>query len=497
MGTIDTPPSDTSPEAEPTKTSRFFPDDDADDDERLNPKPFSDPFRRTDTSTEDDILDFSKTLTSHEMTAFAAVVDAASRAKLTGTDRVKFYNSAVIGIDTKISLKDSFTADIADNDGFFSTQLDFGLLVKRIQERIFGKCMHSVFTLRRYALNSFGLPNSIQTGANLFTSYSIITEEEVKESNRIYRTHATRTLELENLAWSHTFLINSCDDELRRVIDSKLMGFDDMYHGGPLTFLLIVQQIVTNSDRTARALVTNLQHLQIPSIPGENIDTLAAHILAAVLRLESCNKIPLDIADICLEILDTSSVDVFTRHFQTLKTVRAPLLKNYRELLTEATRLYSELLHLSQWVPLSKSNKSSFMGQAHTHERLSDKPKETGRKPIDRTPPKKGAPTKRQAENGREESWCSTCERWGNHLSDGHDQWRADMKAYWKRKKEGRTDKDKAAPTDTPSPGTAAVAATTTTPPDDTTPGVRFSAASNQMASVPRVISRLRAIERE
>ena len=57
---------------------------------------------------------------------------------------------------------------------------------------------------------------------------------------------------------------------------------------------------------------------------------------------------------------------------------------------------------------------------------------------IDRNAPKVSDPQSRSTGvNNGMEHWCSTCQRWGNHLSSDHAEWKQKLKDRRKRNKNG------------------------------------------------------------
>jgi hypothetical protein len=67
----------------------------------------------------------------------------------------------------------------------------------------------------------------------------------------------------------------------------------------------------------------------IPMVPSENIENAAALIKNICTRLNTCQKLPPDIADIVYNIMKTCMVEQFKLHMQILESTASLKLKMY------------------------------------------------------------------------------------------------------------------------------------------------------------------------
>jgi hypothetical protein len=427
-------------------------------------------------------------LTDKEISERSGLMDEAMRASLAPKERFSFYYKAVQGLDTKFTLTDNLSDidDASKSSNFMTKTLNFTLLLQEISEHIRSKAMDSVFKV----LNIDPITNTLidDTYVNLLKDHTSVSLEQVKRSVAYYRKRSLKMIDQENMQWSLEFLLNSCDDDLRRFLRSKMMTIDSKYHGGPTIYMILVQEIVHNNDNIARALTLRLENFKVTDVAGENIETVTSLLLAICDRLECCEKLPHDITKIILSIIDTCTISRFTNHFTTLYTMKSDILNDYKEILNEATRLYRELRTgpRNQWLPVTKSG-SVYVGSLPvnipspgspsnplpTHDRKGQL--------IDRTPPKGSEPHTRS--NGTStEHWCGTCLRWGNHLSADHAEWKQKLKDRRKRNSSGHNHSGIVSPdvssstTTQSSPSDVSVSSVPTSSPSTsatvTTPGV-------------------------
>lgn len=433
--------------------------------------------------------------------AAEAPIDEAGRTALVGVHRMKFRDTAVTSpLESKFSLKDSVVHD-SDKIGtaYLESQLSFGVRLNDLKRHIQAKCMQSVFHLITVEIHQVQDPANanamidaprIVEGKYLLNDMLDVTVDEVQESIQLWRRFSTQTVDLENLGWSHELLLNCCDDDLRKNIAAKLLNIPAQRQGGPVTLLLIYQQIMKHTKKSARAIITQLTKFRISSVPGENIDTVNSYITGCMQRLDPMSGLgaaqqgirqtylPLDFNDIVLDIMLTSTVTRFTEYFRILQVMRSPQLDSAESIMAAASTEYHELFVSPEgWLPTKKSG-SSF--QAQSQNPLLPKSTTTTAKTgatgpeydrrgnlIDRTPPSTGTSTTRTRGDGTEEFWCGTCNRWGNHLEGAdHDSFQSKLKAFREKMKKLRKDNNRT-PSATPPPvdANAHAAAAPTVPP--------------------------------
>jgi hypothetical protein len=169
------------------------------------------------------------------------------------------------------------------------------------------------------------------------------------------------------MLWTQELILNSCDDELKHYLMSRLCLLPPEFHGGPTVFMMLVEQIISNNEHLARALINRLNAYTIPMIPGENIENAAAFIKNICTRLDTCQKLPPDIADIVYNIMKMCTVEGFKLHMQILESTNSPKLLTYDGVLREAVDYYT-LLHtgINEWLPMTKRS-SVYVSNGNTN----------------------------------------------------------------------------------------------------------------------------------
>jgi hypothetical protein len=93
----------------------------------------------------------------------------------------------------------------------------------------------------------------------------------IRAANRLYKSFSSEHADLENLAWTQELILNSCDDELAKVLRAKLLAADSFEVEGPLAFFCLVQEVIQNTEEISHALISKLQNYTLTSITGKNV----------------------------------------------------------------------------------------------------------------------------------------------------------------------------------------------------------------------------------
>jgi hypothetical protein len=90
--------------------------------------------------------------------------------------------------------------------------------------------------------------------------------------------HSNRAIDTENLICSQELILNSCNEDLKMYLLSRLSLLPVEHHGGPTVFMMMVEQIVSNNEHLSRALITRLNSFTMSMVPGENVEkTCCSH----------------------------------------------------------------------------------------------------------------------------------------------------------------------------------------------------------------------------
>ena len=193
-----------------------------------------------------------------------------------------------------------------DNQGvdFLTNSLDFQKQVKNLKERLTTYCMHDVFTL--YPINlATGLPSS-STTTNLLDDYSNITQDLILANSNMYFGYGDKVAG-ENLLWSKTLILASSAPDLRIQIETQMASLPPQHDTGITAFFFLASFVISTSDQVARAIVLKLSTMRLSNFPGEDVPLMVATVRGAASRLQTCNRLPLDMNDIVIDILDSAS----------------------------------------------------------------------------------------------------------------------------------------------------------------------------------------------
>lgn len=384
-------------------------------------------------------------LSARKTTVQLITVPRAERENLSAPDREKIRNHVIQALQPAFSTNADLIKQTNQGHSFLANSLDFQKQVKNLKVRLMAYSVADVFTL--YLLDTNGQP--IKEEFNLLDSYSKVTLEHALANSSMYSYYGDEVT-MENLIWSKELILASCDNDLRARIETQMATLPVDQDTGPIAFYYLATFIVSTSDSVARAIVTKLSTMRLAHFPGEDVALMAATVRGAAARLNSCGRLPGDMNEIVADILDSATSFKFRSEFDTLRTMRNPVVADWDRMLDRACELYHDLTLKGRWAPLRKQG-ASFVGQntptaaaATTAPPASPKQLATHDRKgqlIDRKPPKPGESTTR-TKNGKEEHWCAHCDwlhgRWGNHKTNDHQSFVDKQRSLRKKRKENK-----------------------------------------------------------
>jgi hypothetical protein len=200
--------------------------------------------------------------------ANGAVIDEAGQVGLAPKDRIIFHSKAVEGLVPVFSMKEDLSSitDPSKHSGsdFFEKSLDLSLMVRNLMSHINRHVMNSVFNIlnvEEIIVLITGNTQSVlrdDSTINLLEHYFSLDLNTVMISSAYYVKYSLRELDAENMMWTQELILNSCDDELKHYLMSRLCLLPPEYHGGPTVFMMLVEQIISYKEHLARALINHL-----------------------------------------------------------------------------------------------------------------------------------------------------------------------------------------------------------------------------------------------
>ena len=313
------------------------------------------------------------------------------------------------------------------------------------------------------------------TNLNVLRDWHALTLEQVVESVSLQLRYVDDPVQRQNFPWSFHYMMDCLDHDLKQFVLSKLARYPiDVGRSGPVVFMIVAQRILRTTENLAQKVINGLIALRLTHFDGESV-VEAIFTLRNVLKFlrygEANTFAPRTTIVLIYDVFRGTSVSAFRSHVQQAQDIVLSGETDPEIIFDHLQLKYDELVLADRWVPTKKRASVFVAGSPETKTyvdaaekgkdaKVEEKKKtpEKGKKKrpvkdkkgnvIDYTPPKKGEPHSRE-KNGVTEYWCKTCKRWGNHKSDGHDEWAKGWKEYLaNRKKDG---KDTAAAATTPS----------------------------------------------
>ena len=121
---------------------------------------------------------------------------------------------------------------------------------------------------------------------NLLQAYNAFSVENATKTVRWMCQYLDDNELLDNLTWSHTFLLNCCENDLGEgslynTVSSeidRLCKLDSKFIGGPVTFMVIISNIISSSDEVLKILESKLKTIKVTNFCGENIKSLTTQL---------------------------------------------------------------------------------------------------------------------------------------------------------------------------------------------------------------------------
>ena len=206
-----------------------------------------------------------------------------------------------------------------DDESKLDDCYNIGTKIEKVEARHRLYDMHDVFTVVMPEADGKTLKAKAY---NLYAEYASVTADMVAESNKWYNSWPVGDTWQENLNWTHQFFELNVSQELAEKINEVYMGYPREARGGPLYFILLMNQLLSQTEEAVLALQSRLKKLNLKNIPGENVDKAISLARAAILRLETFDKKPEDLVRSLLKTFQTTSVPSFNEIFKHMEKQR-------------------------------------------------------------------------------------------------------------------------------------------------------------------------------
>ena len=155
----------------------------------------------------------------------------------------------------------------------------------------------------------------------------------------------------ENLIWSGTKLLNSCEDRLRQKIEEQTKDFSLRHRTGPVYFKLMMCLIIASSSQALRAMAKRIEQLSLKEFKGENVIQAVSFLRTGISMLNDNNQLPGDIITLLTTGFKKCSTQAFETYITTLETNHETGVKTLttEELLQLAETKYTNLVLVGGW----------------------------------------------------------------------------------------------------------------------------------------------------
>ena len=133
---------------------------------------------------------------------------------------------------------------------------------------------------------------------------------------KLYATKASASF-LDDIDWSHTFLLNSMEEDLQELVHMTLAKtFKGESMGGPLTFAVMIDKIINLSESAIEGMIAHIKQYEINTVPGENIEKVCRRFQYALKRLENNGSLSRDLISSLFKVFQTTSITEYNGLFK-------------------------------------------------------------------------------------------------------------------------------------------------------------------------------------
>ena len=359
------------------------------------------------------------------------------RSKLSVKEKLAMIKEATTGLETKMGKIDHESIN-GSNDEQLENNVEVETFLYKMEKHLLKFDMAKIF-------EKFPILDEDETGANRWRSRKTvnlltawdqigngkqITLNQIAESlewMKLYATEASASF-LDDVEWSHTFLLNSMEEDLQESVHMTLIkNFRGECMGGPLTFAIMIDKIINLSEIAIEGMISHIKQYEIKSVPGENVEKICRRFQYALKRLENNGSLSRDLITALFKVFQTTTVTEYNELFKLWKRsldLTGETRPTYQQILDKAMEWYSNMMVAGEWKIDPLSTSSTFKTENRTN---NDKSAWTT--PPDGTCKKVSTnPDRFEKKIGSKKvKWCTKCGnrnlpgRWTtSHYSDEH-----------------------------------------------------------------------------
>jgi hypothetical protein len=244
-----------------------------------------------------------------------------------------------------------------------------------LQTHIDQNDMGDIFTIPnifvRDSTTGHYVPSTTATAINLFTDANLVNLETVCHATAYFNRYGT-SYHGENILWSGEKILNSCDTSLRDKLVESTRDWPKAEVGGPTYLKLLLNLVLSTSQKSLRTLTDKLGCLRINDFPGENVTQAVSFLRGAILILRDNSSTPADLLTLVLRIFKPCSCEPFRTYVSSIDTLVELNMKQYAldDLLTMLDCKYIDLLGRGEWTSTSPTEGQSSGFSANVEDLL-------------------------------------------------------------------------------------------------------------------------------
>eukprot|EP00957_Ditylum_brightwellii_P183985 14014768-Ditylum_brightwellii.AAC.1 len=112
---------------------------------------------------------------------------------------------------------------------------------------------------------------------NLFDHYKTLALKQLKEHCK-YANKYLSPYFVQHNQWTHRLILSSSKADLETCLKNKLLTIDELSHGGPVVFKLMVDIIFLVTDQALRSLVSHVKNMKVTENAAKNVSRVTGFI---------------------------------------------------------------------------------------------------------------------------------------------------------------------------------------------------------------------------
>jgi len=308
--------------------------------------------------------------TQADITSMLAGVKKTDRASLREADLQKLKRYAEEGLTSKFTIMKRLNTSDDDNTlnkEALKSVYSVTIKIEEFRKSLAMYDMSDVFLIaNKYDWNRDEDEYRPAIGASacdLLTSYADVDLETVKRGSE-YFARRGQDYHAQNLLWSGTKFLNSCDDELRAKIEEQTLKFSVEHRTGPVYLWIATKLIMSSAASSLRSLINALTSIALTDFDGEDVTSFVSIVRGVLEQLSTNKAVPPDAIQLIANGLKKCNTDAFSTFVDVLiSNYETGVLKlDVPDLLQKAEQKYMDLCSSREWIAKARTEdqESSF-----------------------------------------------------------------------------------------------------------------------------------------